>query len=129
MNAELVDQNLIDELLGAGEVGGQKQERRINRRHSFAATQLVAPCNEQVLRSLPTFHPVQFRDLSTSGAGFLWPGEPDFDKVLLLLSNSTMAITTLADVVRYEQDKAAGVAGRYVVGCRMEKVVAKGSIP
>jgi hypothetical protein len=103
-------------------------EKRGARRYAFRTSQFVGPCNPQVPDALPVFYPARFRDLSTQGVSFYWPKEPDFEKVFLLMSGPNMAITALADVVRCTR-LAKAADDEYLVGCRLVKVLSKGSAP
>ena len=65
---------------------------------------------------------------STGGVSFYWPKEPNFDKLLILMSGQGMVITALAEVVR--STKVARKAdNEYLVGCRLVRLLSKGALP
>jgi hypothetical protein len=129
MGAQLLTHTEIDVIVGrrAGK-NAAGSEKRGARRYAFRTSQFVGPCDAQVPDALPVFYPARFRDISTRGASFYWPKEPAFQKVFLLLSGPNMAITALADVVRCTRT-AKTADDEYLVGCRLVKVLSKGTVP
>jgi hypothetical protein len=129
MSVQFLSQTEIDVIVGrSGGKGAATAEKRGTRRYAFPTSQFVAPFDERILDLLPAFCPTRFHDLSTRGVSFYWPKEPDFEKVLLLMSGQNMAVTALGEVVRCAR-RARKADNDYLVGCRLVKLLSRGALP
>jgi hypothetical protein len=92
-------------------------DRRRSERHSFPATQRVAPCGKNGAMAVDEdFQVVRCHDLSTSGISFYWPTTPKFDHVIVALASPKGTTRVLANVVFC--GKPTDEAGEHLIGCR-----------
>ena len=117
-----LSQSEINMMLGPkAPANGSRSEKRGACRHAFPASIWSLPMTGKLQDILPTFYPTRFRDLSTAGVSFYWPKEPDFNKLLILMSGQGLVITALAEVVR--STKVARKADdECLVGCRLVRL-------
>ena len=98
-------------------ISATEQERRRSERHSFPATQRIAPCGKNGAMAVDEdFSLVHCHDLSTSGISFYWPTAPKFDHVIVALASQKGTTRVLAHVVF--AGKQPDATGEYLIGCR-----------
>jgi hypothetical protein len=92
-------------------------ERRGRLRQNYPTVQMIAPYINGALPERDAFRPVQCQDLSTGGFSFYLSEPPQYDRLVVALSNPSQTIFLTAAIVHYSP-VAESDEPLYLCGCR-----------
>jgi hypothetical protein len=93
----------------------QGSERRRSQRRTYPSIQKLAPCDRTRPPGQHAFHDVRLHDISRGVVSFFWPAPPDFEYIVLSLTNGRDFVNLKARVVHYQP--IAGLPNEYLVCC------------